>query len=601
MANKNNQNGQRNEMKTIMANVSRLVKEIAKHRGRLTVVLLATVLSTAFAILGPRELGKATSEVFAGVSRMASGTGGIDYSAVGQILLRTFLIYLVSSIFSAVQGYQMNTITETVSYDLRRRMQDKVNNMPMSYFESRPHGEVLSRIVNDIDTIAGSLAQSATRCLDSIATMIGIAIIMFTMNKTMALIVYLLVPIALIFVSLTTRYSQKYFRSQQSVLGKLNAHVEEAYTGQQIIKSFNRQDESIDRFGRTSALLAESGQKGQFFSSILFPVMTFVSNVGYVLVVIVGGYLSIIGQIQVGIIQAFTQYVNRFTQPITDLTQVLTMAQSMSAASERVFEFLDEEEEDQHVGETLHVPSIVGKVEFDHVKFGYNPDEPVIKDFSATIRPSQKVAIVGPTGAGKSTIVKLLMRFYDIDSGEIRLDNKPITDYSRSSYQQAIAMVLQDTWLFEGSVRDNIRYGRLDATDEEVEETAKAARCHNFIMQLPGGYDFVLQENGANISQGQAQLMTIARAMLANRPILILDEATSSVDTRTEILIQEAMDKLMEGRTSFVIAHRLSTILDSDVILYLEDGDVVEQGTHEELLELNGRYAKLYRSQFAGS
>lgn len=585
--------------KDFMGSISRIAKEIFSHKWKMLIVILTTILSVVFSILGPRALGSATTELFNGIVRQTQGTGSIDFTAIGRILMYVILLYVVSTVFGAVQGYIMATVSETVTYDLRKNMIAKINRMPMSYFESRPYGEILSRINNDVDTLGQTLSQGVTQLLTSVLTMVGIAGIMLTMNWVLAIVVMLTVPISIAVIRFIMNRSQKYFRSQQKSVGIINGQVEEVYSGHQIVKAYNQEAQTAKKFMVENEKLRESAWKSQFFSGILFPFMRFLGSLGYVAVVLVGAYMVMIGAMNVGDIQAFTQYVNRFTQPISQLAQIVSMMQTMAAAGERVFEFLDETEESQTDGEILNIADIEGAIEFENVAFGYNPDQRIINDFSAKVQPGQKVALVGPTGAGKTTVVKLLMRFYDVNHGSIRIDQHPTTKFSRQSYQQAMAMVLQDTWLFKGSIMENIRYGRLDATDEEVIEAAKAARVHHFIKQLPGAYKFEINEEASNISQGQKQLLTIARAILADRPILILDEATSSVDTRTEILIQEAMDELMKGRTSFVIAHRLSTIKDADLILYMEQGDIVEQGNHETLIAKNGRYANLYNSQFA--
>lgn len=585
--------------KDFMGSISRIAKEIFSHKWKMLIVILTTILSVVFSILGPRALGSATTELFNGIVRQTQGTGSIDFTAIGRILMYVILLYVVSTVFGAVQGYIMATVSETVTYDLRKNMIAKINRMPMSYFESRPYGEILSRINNDVDTLGQTLSQGVTQLLTSVLTMVGIAGIMLTMNWVLAIVVMLTVPISIAVIRFIMNRSQKYFRSQQKSVGIINGQVEEVYSGHQIVKAYNQEAQTAKKFMVENEKLRESAWKSQFFSGILFPFMRFLGSLGYVAVVLVGAYMVMIGAMNVGDIQAFTQYVNRFTQPISQLAQIVSMMQTMAAAGERVFEFLDETEESQTDGEILNIADIEGAIEFENVAFGYNPDQRIINDFSAKVQPGQKVALVGPTGAGKTTVVKLLMRFYDVNHGSIRIDQHPTTKFSRQSYQQAMAMVLQDTWLFKGSIMENIRYGRLDATDEEVIEAAKAARVHHFIKQLPGAYKFEINEEASNVSQGQKQLLTIARAILADRPILILDEATSSVDTRTEILIQEAMDELMKGRTSFVIAHRLSTIKDADLILYMEQGDIVEQGNHETLIAKNGRYANLYNSQFA--
>lgn len=585
----------------VTGSILRIVKEIIAYKWGLILVLFSTIMATLLTIFGPVQLGKATTLIFEGVQAMIQGHGSIDQAAVGRVLLTVLILYIVSGIFNAVQGYAMITITETVTYNLRKRMLAKINRLPMSYFESQNIGEILSRIVNDVDTLGMTMSQSAAQLLNSLMTLIGIGIIMFTINTTMALVVLVIVPVSVVIVRIILKLSQRYFRGMQRTLGKVSGQVEEVYAGQRVVTAFNQETAMKDSFDIKNDALRDQTMKAMFVSGVMFPIMRFISSLGYVAVVIVGAYLTIQGRMAVGNIQAFTQYVNRFTQPITQLAQIFNLMQSMAAASERVFEFLDENEENQEIGAGIDVAQIEGQVDFDHVKFGYQPDQIIVHDFSTQIQPGQKVALVGPTGAGKSTIVKLLMRFYDVNAGAILLDKSPTTNFSRMSYQQAMAMVLQDTWLFKGSLMENIRYGRLDASDEEVIAAAKAARVHRFIKSLPGGYQFELNENTDNISQGQKQLLTIARAILANRPVLILDEATSSVDTRTEVLIQQAMDHLMEGRTSFVIAHRLSTIRDADRILYMEHGDIVEQGNHDELMALQGRYADLYNSQFASA
>ena len=527
-----------------------------------------------------------------------AGTGGIDFDYIARILLITLGLYLVSTVFSFFQGWIMTAITQKVCYRMRREISEKINRMPMKYFESRTYGEVLSRITNDVDTLGQGLNQSVTQIITSVATLVGVLVMMLSISPLMTLIALVILPVSAVLVSVVIKMSQKYFGTQQEYLGHINGQVEETYGGHLVIKAFNKEKETVETFNKTNNILYESAWKSQFLSGIMYPIMIFVGNLGYAGVAISGGILAIHGKIGIGDIQAFIQYVKNFTQPIQQIAQIISQVQSMTAASERVFEFLGEEEEDQIVENAVILNQIEGSVEFDHVHFGYNPDQIIINDFSANIRAGQKIAIVGPTGAGKTTIIKLLMRFYDVNSGCIRVDGHDIRDFNRHDLRDAFGMVLQDTWLFKGSIMENIRYGRLDATDEEVIAAAKAAHAHHFIQTLPGGYEMELNEDASNVSQGQKQLLTIARAILADNPILILDEATSSVDTRTEIRIQKAMDNLMRGRTSFVIAHRLSTIRDADLILVMRDGDIVEQGSHEALLAQNGFYADLYNSQF---
>ena len=584
--------------KNFKVSMKRILRELWVYKGWMLLVLITAIVGTLFNIVGPKQLGRATTEIFQGLMQQAAGTGSIDFNKIGEILLIVLGLYGISALFTAIQGFVMSTVSQQVVYQLRTRLMDKIDRLPMSYFESRPYGEVLSRVTNDIDTMGMGLNQSITTMITSLLTMIGIFYMMVSISWVMALVTVLLVPLSMVLVGFLMGRSQVFFKAQQEGLGTINGQVEEVYAGQTIVKAFNQEAETLEQFVVESEKLRQSAWKSQFFSGLMFPLMNFVSDLGYLAVVILGAYFAVQGLITVGDIQAFTQYARQFTQPITQMAQVMTTLQSMAAAAERVYEFLDEAEEDQMVGELLDTSVLVGDVTFEHVKFGYKPEQIVINDFSATVKAGQKVALVGPTGAGKSTMVKLLMRFYDLNGGKIYIDQHQISEYSRSSLRQSMAMVLQDTWLFQGSIMENIRYGRLEATDEEVYEAAKSARVHHFIQSLPGGYHFELNEEGTNISQGQKQLLTIARAILADRPVLILDEATSSVDTRTEILIQEAMDRLMKGRTSFVIAHRLSTIRDADLILYMESGDIVEQGNHEELMALQGRYAELYNSQF---
>lgn len=584
--------------KNFKASIKKLIQYIAKYKIGIIVVMLFAACSTVFTVVGPKILGKATTTLTEGLMAKIQRTGSIDFGKIGSILLFVLGLYLLSAIFSFVQGWIMTGITQKVCYQLRKEISEKINRMPMKYFESRTYGEVLSRITNDVDTLGQGLNQSITTIITATATMIGVLIMMISISPLMTLIAIVILPISMALISLVTKKSQKFFRNQQEYLGHINGQVEEVYGGHLVIKAFNREKDTIEEFDRTNKILYDSAWKSQFLSGMMQPIMMFVGNLGYASVALTGGLLAIKNIITIGDIQAFIQYVKNFTQPIQQIAQVINMVQSMSAASERVFEFLEEEEENQIVANPADISRITGEVTFDHVHFGYDPEKIIIHDFSAHVLPGQKIAIVGPTGAGKTTMVKLLMRFYDVNRGEIRLNDSNIKDFNRRELRDAFGMVLQDTWLFKGTIMENIRYGRLDATDEEVIAAAKAARADHFIKTLPGGYQMELNEDASNVSQGQKQLLTIARAILADNKILILDEATSSVDTRTEIEIQRAMDNLMRGRTSFVIAHRLSTIRDADLILVMKDGDIIEQGTHETLLAKNGFYAELYNSQF---
>ena len=584
--------------KDLKKSVKKLTQYIAKYKIGIFVVMLFAAFSTIFNVAGPKILGKATTALSEGLMKKIQGTGSIDFHKIGLILLIVLALYLASALFSFVQGWIMTGITQKVCYRLRREISEKINRMPMKYFESRTYGEVLSRITNDVDTLGQGLNQSITTIITSVATLIGVLVMMLSISPLMTLIALIILPISMGLIALVTRKSQKYFHAQQEYLGHINGQVEEVYGGHLVVKAFNHEKETIDEFERTNRILYNSAWKSQFLSGMMQPIMMFVGNLGYAAVALSGGLLAIRGTITIGDIQAFIQYVKNFTQPIQQIAQVINQVQSMAAASERVFEFLNEEEEDQTVEHPADVSAVTGTVDFDHVQFGYNPDQTIIKDFSAHVKPGQKIAIVGPTGAGKTTMVKLLMRFYDVNSGSIKLDGHDVRDFNRRELRDAFGMVLQDTWLFKGTIMENIRYGRLEATDEEVIAAAKAAHADHFIKTLPGGYQMELNEDASNVSQGQKQLLTIARAILADNKILILDEATSSVDTRTEVTIQKAMDNLMRGRTSFVIAHRLSTIRNADLILVMKDGDIVEQGNHEELLEKNGFYANLYNSQF---
>ena len=572
---------------------------MSKYKIRLIDMMIFAIVGTVFNIVGPKILGKATTELFNGLVAKVNGTGGIDFDKIGKILLWTLGLYLCSAAFSFVQGFIMTGISNDVSYSLRKDISGKMNRLPMKYYESRTYGEVLSRITNDVDTLQQGLNQSITQLITSVTTLIGVFIMMLSINVWMTLCALLILPCSMFIISKVMKRSQKYFRQQQKYLGDVNGQVEEVYAGQNIVKAFNKEDAVMATFEETNKKLYESGWKSQFFSGMMMPIMQFVGNIGYVMVALLGGFMTIKGAIEVGDIQSFFQYIRNFTQPVQQIAQVTNMMQSAAAASERVFEFLEEEEEEQTVEHPVTLENgVEGHVTFEHVSFGYRPDQIIIKDFSEQVQPGQKIAIVGPTGAGKTTLVKLLMRFYDVNSGRILIDGHDIREFDRRNLRECFGMVLQDTWLFNGTIMENIRYGRLDATDEEVIAAAKAAHAHRFIQTLPEGYNTVLNEEASNVSQGQKQLLTIARAILADNRLLILDEATSSVDTRTEERIQKAMDNLMKGRTSFVIAHRLSTIKDADVILVMKDGDIIEQGNHEELLAMNGFYANLYNSQF---
>ena len=584
--------------KDFKGTLKKLLKYASVYRAALIIVIAFAMGSTVFSIAGPKVLSQATTEIFTGLMSKIGGTGGIDFTKIGYILLSVLGLYLISSAFSFVQGWLMSGITQKLSFRMRKEISEKISRMPMSYFESKTVGEVLSRITNDVDTLGQSLNQSVTQLITSVTTVIGIIIIMLTISPLITLIAVLVIPLSAIFMGIVIKISQKYFKAQQKYLGKINGQVEEIYSGHRVVKAFGREESVIEEFDKTNDILFESAWKSQFLSGLMQPVMNLVGNLGYVAVAISGSILAIKGVIKVGDIQAFIQYVRNLTQPMSMLAQVSNMLQSMAAAAERVFEFLDEEEEIPEAKNTFDLSEFHGNVEFDHVRFGYTQDKVIIHDLCSNIKAGQTAAIVGPTGAGKTTIVKLLMRFYDVSGGSIRVDGHDIRDMKRGDLRRLFGMVLQDTWLFKGTIMENIRYGRLDATDEEVIEAAKAANAHHFIQTLPGGYQMELNEEASNVSQGQKQLLTIARAILADNKIMILDEATSSVDTRTETRIQQAMNTLMEGRTSFVIAHRLSTIKDADVILVMKEGDIIEQGTHEELLEKGGFYADLYNSQF---
>ena len=580
----------------------RTIKQLASYIGAYKIpmffVIIFAIFSTVFNIWGPKILSKAITELFNGLIKKYQGTGGIDFGKIGGILLFMLGLYLVAAAFGIIQGWIMSTISQKVTYRMRKEISEKIDRMPMNYFESRTTGEVLSRITNDVDTLGQSLNQSLTQLITSVFTIVGVIVMMLSISVKMTGIAILIVPISILLIMFVVKRSQKYFKTQQEYLGVINGKVEETIGGYNIVRLFNDEENSLNEFKEQNDVLFKAAWKSQFLSGLMQPIMNFVGNIGYVAVAIFGGIMAYNGAITVGDIQAFIQYVRNLTQPIAQLAQVSNMLQSMAAAAERVFEFLGEDEEDQTVPNPVKLDHAKGMVDFEQVKFGYTPDKIVINDFTSHVDPGQMVAIVGPTGAGKTTMVKLLMRFYDVNSGAIKIDGYNIKDFNRVDLRKNIGMVLQDTWLFKGTIMENLRYGRLDATDEEVYAAAKAAHVHHFIQTLPGGYDMELNEESSNISQGQKQLLTIARAILADKPILILDEATSSVDTRTEGLIQEAMENLMSGRTSFVIAHRLSTIKNADKILYMEHGDIKEQGTHEELLEKGGQYAALYNSQF---
>lgn len=584
--------------KDFKGTIGRLLAYMGKFKFALIGVLLFAVGSTVFNVVGPKILGQATTELFHGLMAKVQGIGGIDFGKIGMILLLLLGLYVLSALFAFVQGWIMTGVTQKLCYRLRRDISEKIHRMPMKYFESKTVGEVLSRITNDIDTLGQSLNQSVTQLITSVTTILGVIVMMLSINTILTGVTIIILPVSMLLVMLVVKRSQKYFRAQQAYLGKINGQVEETYSGHNVVRAFNREQAVLDEFRETNQILYQSAWKSQFFSGLMQPIMQFIGNLGYVAVTVLGAILAAAGTIQVGDIQSFIQYVRNFTQPITQMAQVSNMLQSMAAAAERVFEFLAEQEEQQLATSPVPGSSIAGQVTFDHVRFGYDPEKTIIHDFSADVQPGQTVAIVGPTGAGKTTMVKLLMRFYDVDSGAIRIDGHDVRDFNRSELREAFGMVLQDTWLFKGTIMENIRYGRLDATDEEVIAAAKAAHVHHFIQTLPGGYQMELNEDASNISQGQRQLLTIARAILADNKIMILDEATSSVDTRTEQLIQKAMHTLMQGRTSFVIAHRLSTIKDADLILVMKDGDIIEQGDHQTLLAKDGFYAALYNSQF---
>ncbi|MBQ1793894.1 MAG: ABC transporter ATP-binding protein [Peptostreptococcaceae bacterium] len=585
--------------KDFKGTMKNLFEYLKPYRLSMLVVIIFAIGSATFSIVGPKVLGKATTKIFEGLMNKVSGNSlGMDFDYIGKILLILLGLYVISAIFSYIQGFIMSGISQKVSYNLRKAISEKINRMPLKYFDSKTHGEVLSRVTNDIDTLSQNLNQSLSQVISSTTTIIGVLIMMLSISVQMTLVSLIMLPVSMILIMLVVKKSQKYFKQQQEYLGHVNGQVEEVYGGHNIVKAFNKENDVIEEFNKLNEELYNSAWKSQFLSGMMMPIMSFIGNLGYVLISIMGGYLAIKKTIEVGDILSFTQYVRNFTQPLSQTAQIANVMQSMAAAAERTFEFLNEDEEIQFAENPVNPNEIKGEVSFENVHFGYTEDKTIINDFSVDIKQGQKVAIVGPTGAGKTTIVKLLMRFYDINSGTIKIDGRDINDFNRGDLRSIFGMVLQDTWLFNGSIMDNLRYSKLDASDEEVIKAAKLAHVDNFVKTLPDGYNMELNEEANNISQGQKQLLTIARAILADPKILILDEATSSVDTRTEVLIQKAMENLMEGRTSFIIAHRLSTIRDADVILVMKDGDIVEQGNHEELLEADGFYASLYNSQF---
>lgn len=585
--------------KDFKGTMKKLLAYLKKFLPGIILVLVCAVASTVFSIFGPKILGQATTKLFEGLIAMLTGTGGIDFTAIGQILLFLAALYVISALLSYVQGWVMAGVATKLSYSMRKDISNKIDRLPLAYFDRVPNGEVLSRITNDVDTVTQTLNQSLSQIVTNVTMMIGVLAMMLSISPVMTLVAICILPFSVIIVSLVVKKSQPFFRRQQEYLGHVNGHVEEMYGGHVVVTAFNGQQGSIDQFDGLNENLYHSAWKSQFFSGMMMPLMNFVSNVGYVGICVLGGFLTLNGSITVGDIQAFTQYVRNFTQPITQIANISNVLQQTAAAAERVFAFLDEDEEPADPKEKVAPTEIDGSVYFAHVHFGYVPEKTIINDFSAIIQPGTKVAIVGPTGAGKTTMVKLLMRFYDVSGGAILLNGYDVRQFGRSELRDSFGMVLQDTWLYNGTIRDNIRFGRLNATDEEVLAAAKAAQVDHFVRTLPQGYDTILNEEASNISQGQKQLLTIARTIISDPKILILDEATSSVDTRTELLIQRAMDKLTEGRTSFIIAHRLSTIRDADLILVMRDGDIVETGNHEELLAKGGFYANLYQSQFA--